>query len=388
MKMMNKNKLFEQFKQIPDYRKHTHKIVYPLEEILFMTLCSLLQGQVNYDDIYYWMKANANGKFFKRLFGKRKVRVPSYSHLHHILVNIDNNFLELIFREFFKKYSTYENLAVDGKWLNGSDISGQYTQEPHKAILNILDKDKKIVVGHKLLEKDKKSEIPAMTTLLKDKEFYKKGQIFSFDALLTQIEILNLINNQDSYYIAKVKGNQKLLKEKVMLTASNFYKPTHSYTSPLFGTENNKYVKRVVDVFQDRSCSIVMHHSDFKNIQSIIKITKETTDPKTDVIKTKVEYLIANFKTDAKEFHDKILQHWSVETYHFHLDTLTMEDDHIAFIDPFSISILRSFTINLYQLFLNANKNTKLDGREITMARIKKTALYDLKFMLDLFEIK
>ena len=388
MKMKNKNMLFEQFKEIPDYRKHKHKIVYPLEEILFMTLCALLQGRVDYDDIHYWMKSNANGKFFKRLFGKRKVRVPSYSHLHHMLVNIDNNFLELIFREFFKKYSTYENLAVDGKWLNGSDISGQYTQEPHKAILNILDKDKKIVVGHKLLEKDKKSEIPAMTTLLKEKEFYKKGQIFSFDALLTQIEILNLINNQDSYYIAKVKGNQKLLKEKVMLTSDCFHNPTHTYTSPLFGTENNKSVKRLVEVFQDRSCSIVMHHSDFKNIQSIIKITKETTDLKTGVIKTKIEYLIANFKTDAKEFHDKILQHWSVETYHFHLDTLTMEDNHIAFIDPFSISILRSFTINLYQLFLNANKGTKLDVRDITMARIKKTALYDLEFMLDLFETK
>ena len=334
------------------------------------------------------MKSNANGKFFKRLFGKRKVRVPSYSHLHHILINIDNNFLELIFREFFKKHSTYENLAVDGKWLNGSDISGQYTQEPHKAILNILDKDKKIVVGHKLLEKDKKSEIPAMTTLLKEKEFYKKGQIFSFDALLTQIEILNLINNQDSYYIAKVKGNQKLLKEKVMLTSDCFHNPTHTYTSPLFGTENNKSVKRLVEVFQDKSCSIVMHHSDFKNIQSIIKITKETTDLKTGVIKTKIKYLIANFRTDAKEFHDKILQHWSVETYHFHLDTLTMEDNHIAFIDPFSISILRSFTINLYQLFLKANKGTKLDARNITMARIKKTALNDINFMLDLFETK
>jgi predicted transposase YbfD/YdcC len=353
-----------------------------------MTLCALLQGRVDYDDIHYWMKSNANSKFFKRLFGKRKVRVPSYSHLHHMLVNIDNNFLELIFREFFKKYSTYENLAVDGKWLNGSDISGQYTQEPHKAILNILDKDKKIVVGHKLLEKDKKSEIPAMTTLLKEKEFYKKGQIFSFDALLTQIEILNLINKQDSYYIAKVKGNQKLLKEKVMFTSDCFHKPTHTYTSPLFGTENNKSVKRLVEVFQDISCNIVMHHSDFKNIQSIIKITKETTELKTGVIKTKVEYLIANFKTDAKEFHDKILQHWSVETYHFHLDTLTMEDNHIAFIDPFSISILRSFTINLYQLFLNANKGTKLDVRDITMARIKKTALNDINFMLDLFETK
>lgn len=77
-----------------------------------------------------------------------------------------------------------------------------------------------------------------------------------------------------------------------------------------------------------------------------------------------------------------------METYHFHLDTLTMEDNHIAFIDPFSISILRSFTINLYQLFLNANKGTKLDGRAITMARIRKTALNDINFILDLFEIK
>ena len=65
-----------------------------------------------------------------------------------------------------------------------------------------------------------------------------------------------------------------------------------------------------------------------------------------------------------------------------------MEDNHIAFIDPFSISILRSFTINLYQLFLNANKCTKLDVRDITMARIKKTALNDINFMLNLFETK
>ena len=50
--MKNKNKLFEQFKEIPDYRKHKHKIVYPLEEILFMTLCALLQGRVDYDDIH------------------------------------------------------------------------------------------------------------------------------------------------------------------------------------------------------------------------------------------------------------------------------------------------------------------------------------------------
>ncbi len=388
MKMRNKNKLLEQFKQIPDYRVHKHKIQYPLHEILFMTLCALLQGQTQYDDIHLWMEYNANGKFFKKLFGKRKVRIPSYQHLHLMLVNVNNDFLELIFRDCFKKYSTYENLAADGKWLNGSDISGQYTNEPHKAILNILDKDKKIVIDHKLLDKDKRSEIPAFTEILKDKTFYKKGQIFSFDALLTQVEILNTINTQNSKYIAKVKGNQKLLKEKVILTSDNFNAPTNRYTSPLWQTENNKLVKRTVDIFQDRSCSIVMHHSDFNNIQTIIRITKETTDLKTGIIKIKIEYLIANFKIKAKEFHDKILQHWRVETYHYHLDMLTKEDEHIAYIDPFSISILRSFTINFYQLYFNVNKNSKIRGKKISMSGIKKKALFDIEFVFDLFEVK
>ena len=41
-------------------------------------------------------------------------------------------------------YLTYEHIAVDGKWLNGSDVNGQYTEEKHKSILNILDKEKKI----------------------------------------------------------------------------------------------------------------------------------------------------------------------------------------------------------------------------------------------------
>jgi predicted transposase YbfD/YdcC len=386
--MKNKNKLLEEFKQIPDYRVDKHKIQYQLHEILFMTLCALLQGQVQYDDIHSWMVVNANGKSFKRLFGKRKVKVPSYGHLCLMLVNIDNNVLELIFREFFKQYSTYENLAVDGKWLNGSNVSGQYINEPHKAVLNILDKDKKIVVGHKLLDKDKQSEIPAFSGILKDKTFYRQGQIFSFDALLTQIDILNTINKQHGKYIAKTKGNQKTLRDKAIFTANNFHKPTDVFISPLFQTENNKLVKRTVEIFQDKSCSVVMCCGEFKNIQTIIKITKETTDLKTKINKIKVEYLIANFKTDAKEFHDKILQHWRIETYHYHLDMLTKEDDHIAYIEPFSISILRSFTINFYQLFFNANKDSKIRNLKISMAKIRKKALFDIEFVFDLFEPK
>jgi len=52
---------------------------------------------------------------------------------------------------------------------------------------------------------------------------------------------------------------------------------------------------------------------------------------------------------------------------------LTREDAHIAYVQPFSMSILRSFAINIYQLFLNKHKGEKIRKSKITMAEIKRT---------------
>ena len=71
---------------------------------------------------------------------------------------------------------------------------------------------------------------------------------------------------------------------------------------------------------------------------------------------------------------------------------LTKEDDHIAYINPFSISILRSFSINLYQLFFNQYKAQKIKVNEVqtkkplTMARVKRYCENSDQFMLDIFE--
>jgi len=130
-----------------------------------------------------------------------------------------------------------------------------------------------------------------------------------------------------------------------------------------------------------------MYHSDFKNIQTLIRVTKETTCPITGVIKTSIQYLMANFKTDAKDFYNKILQHWAIETYHYHKDMLTKEDDHICYINPFSMTLLRSFAVNLYQLYFNKYKDTKIyDTFPATMATIKQICNQDDKFAFNIFE--
>ena len=392
MKMKQKKKLLLQLKSIPDFRVDKHKIKYPLEQILFLTLLALLRGAVTFKEIHDWMFFNSKHKLYKKLFGNKELNVPTRSTLHRLLINTDNNALEKIFREYFDKYSNKNSISVDGKWLNGSDINGQYTKEDHKAVLNIFDKEKKIVLGHTFLDKCKKSEIPAFQELLEKQNFHQKGQVFSFDALLTQQEILNTINDQENRYIAKVKGNQKSLLEKIKLTVSDFPNPSDSYEdTDITLTENNKGVKRLVEIYTNKDTNRVIYHPGFNHIQTIIKLTKTTTDLKTGVIKTTIDYLIANFKTTALEFKEIILAHWGIETYHYHMDMLLKEDDHIAYKNPFSISIFRSFVVNLYQIYLNDHKGEKFYINDhllgcVTMSQIKRYSLHDDQFAFELFE--
>ncbi len=391
MKLRQKKKLLKALENIEDFRQHKEQIVYPLSEILFVSLFGLLKGYLDFKDLYTYFTFNKNNKLLKKLFKTDKIRIPCKSTFHRILSNVSYDGLETVFREFFSKQAVGKNVAIDGKWLNGSDVKGQYTEQSHHSVLHIFDKDSKIVLGHKFMKKDKLNEIPALNEILKEKVFSNSGQIYTMDALHTQIETLNTINDNDEYFLAKVKGNQKLLRNKAIETINLFHKPTSSYTSPLWGTEGNKSVTRTVDIFQNLDSNVVMFHESFKNIQTIIRVTKETTNPITGEVKNTIQYLVANFKKKTPhQFHDMILAHWRVESFHYHKDMLTCEDEHICYVNPFAMTILRSFVINLYQLFFNENENIIIDDEIIdksTMANIKRVCHHDDNFTSDIFEI-
>ena len=60
----------------------------------------------------------------------------------------------------------------------------------------------------------------------------------------------------------------------------------------------------------------------------------------------------------------------------------------ISYVNPFAMTILRSFVINLYQLYFNEYKGTKIeDTFPTTMANIKKICHHDNKFASNIFEI-
>jgi len=95
-----------------------------------------------------------------------------------------------------------------------------------------------------------------------------------------------------------------------------------------------------------------------KIIHSINKKTKEVKETLT------TSFAIANFKDNAKFFHDLQLKHWKVETMHFHKDKSLYEDLHTANINPMTMTILRSFVINILHLNkVKSIKNQLLENR-------------------------
>jgi len=141
----------------------------------------LITGYTTFDDIHFYFTKNKENKLLQKLFNKKKIRVPVRSTLHRILSNVSYDGLEVVFIDYFKKYAVGKNIAIDGKWLNGSDIKGQYIEKSHKSVLHIFDKDSAIVLGHKFMEKGKLSEIPALNEILRDKSFSISGQIYTMD---------------------------------------------------------------------------------------------------------------------------------------------------------------------------------------------------------------
>jgi len=143
MKVKVKKKLLKALESIEDFRQHKEQIVYPLSEILFVSLFGLIKGYVDFKDLYTYYKFNKNNKLLKKLFKTDKIRVPCKSTFHRILSNVSYDGLEVVFRDFFSKYSKGKNIAIDGKWLNGSDVKGQYLESSHKSVLHISNSNPK-----------------------------------------------------------------------------------------------------------------------------------------------------------------------------------------------------------------------------------------------------
>ena len=118
----------------------------------------------------------------KKLLGVEFIRTPSRSAVAEILAEVNYLELEKVFRIWIQgkvdKTNDLQQLAVDGKVMNGSSINANKSTE----VLNAVLANSGIILAHKKIA-DKSNEVPALRELIDELD---DNFIYTFDAMNTK----------------------------------------------------------------------------------------------------------------------------------------------------------------------------------------------------------
>ncbi len=171
------NRLLQVLSLIPDHRKGQGKL-HRLEHILFLSVLAQLMGANNYTEIWMWIKKHIQNEKIKRLLGVEFIRTPSRSAVCEILAQCNYLELEYAFRIWINELidiKSIQQLAVDGKTINGSSVNEKHST----GVLSAVLAESGIILAHKQIN-EKSNEVPALRELIDELD---GSFIYSFDAM-------------------------------------------------------------------------------------------------------------------------------------------------------------------------------------------------------------
>lgn len=308
------------FSQLKDPRR-TGKgnIKYPLTEILFLAVSSVLCGYTDFVCIEEFGELN--------LAWLRKYYPYSNGTCSHDVIG--KLFQRLNYQQFSEcfmqwarlsyKFNTEELIAIDGKRVCGSYDTASATPASH--IVSAYASAGEICIGQVVTE-EKSNEITAIPELLDSIDL--RSAIVSIDAMGCQRDIAEKIISKKADYILAVKANQKYLYDDVVdLFASKQPFKSHSAVE----TGHGRIEKRTATVLD--SAAMLDDSNKWPGLRSLVKIDTERYIKSTRLTSAETRYYISSCTGfSAEKMNQLVRHHWSVENkLHWQLDVNFGEDD-------------------------------------------------------------
>ena len=177
--------IVEAFRELPDQRRgagrrHNQALCLSLFTLAVSAGC---RGFLSISD---WLDSYRDELL--ELFSPPKDRLPSYSTIRRVLLNLDYKAYSLCLAKFFGiEPLAGETIALDGKVLRGSYVrdTPASTTESHRAIqlVTVYVVERGLILPIQPVDK-KSNEITALPPVLKTLAY--RGVVFAFDALNTQ----------------------------------------------------------------------------------------------------------------------------------------------------------------------------------------------------------
>ena len=331
------------FKDLPDHRQ-SGKVMYPLDEVLLLSLLAVLAGAETFVDIARF--GNKKLELLRR-FRPFADGTPSHDHLGDIFASLDAEAFQRCFVGWVAALigTATGVIAIDGKTSRRS-----YDKKSGKASIHMVSAfaaRQRLVLGQvKVAEKS--NEITAIPKLLDMLAI--EGAIVTIDAMGCQREIAKKILDKKADYVLALKGNQGTLRDDVELFVAEQkgrnFKDTKISRDETVDGDHGRIETRTTTVIHDVAWLRERH--DWPGLNGIVVIDSQRE------IKGKTEYetryYITSLVLPANRLGSIVRSHWAVEnSLHWVMDMVCRDDECRIRTDhaPANFTTIKHIAINL-----------------------------------------
>jgi len=335
---------------------------HPLESLLFTSICAVLSGAESWEDMEDF--GSLRREWLER-FVEFPHGIPSHDTFGRVFAQIDSEAFQKSFLSWVKSVSLITGgqiISIDGKTLRRSHDRTKGKEALHW--VSAWAQANHLLLGQVKTE-DKSNEMEAIPRLLEMLEV--KGCIVTVDAMGTQKEIAEKIQDKGADYVMALKGNHELVHKEVQSFWSDPELPESEYQS--YETVDKGHgrleVRRYrisdrIDWFADKG--------EWKGLQSIGMVESERTlgDQKA----TERRYYLSSMKADAQEFARAVRGHWSIENQlHWSLDVSFGEDQCRVRVKRAAenFALLRRMALHILKQDTASKKSLKRKRRQAAM---------------------
>jgi predicted transposase YbfD/YdcC len=308
------------FNDLPDPRQRG-KIVYPLDEVLLLTLLAVLAGADSFVEIARFGDKKLD---LLRRFRPFRDGTPSHDHLGDIFAALDAERFQRCFVAWVASLTGVPEgvVAIDGKTVRRS---GGKAGKGAIHMVSAFAAGQRLVLGQTKVA-EKSNEIVAIPRLLDLLAI--EGAIVTIDAMGCQRAIARKIVDKKADYIFGLKGNQGTLRDDVELLVSeqkarNFVDSEISRAETI-DADNGRIETRITTVIHDIEWLRERHDWPGLNAVAIVESTRETKGK----VERETRYYITSLVMLAHLLGPAIRSHWAVEnSLHWVLDMVFRDDE-------------------------------------------------------------
>lgn len=337
---------------------------YPLDEILFLTISSIISGwHEEWEDIVFFGESKLS---WLQKFYPYKNGIPSHDVLNKLFNRLDTKEFNLCFIKWVDSIASKTDgrvIPIDGKTIKG--MASRFSDSKLHIVSAFCAKNG-LCLGQIKVD-SKSNEITAIPELLD--LIAVKGCIVTIDAMGCQRAIAKKIIKKEADYILMAKENQAELKEQI---------------EKVFRIQKPEMIDIQDDLdhgrIEKRTCEVITKldfldtKENWVGLRSIIKITSERTIKSTDYYSCETRYYISSLLGDAKLINNSIRSHWAIENkLHWCLDVILKEDGQLNYVGNAAenMNMMKKMALGML-----ANEKTTKSSK----ARKMKKALLDEEY--------